>query len=222
MWLRYGHVRPRSGTGQDRLLDRFMAACEVVDRQTVRVGAPADVTFAAAREIDLEESALIRAIFKGRALILGSRPDATERPRGLLAWARSLGWGVLAEVEGREIVLGAVTRPWRANVVFRALPAGEFAAFDEPDFVKIAWTLGVEPIGPGDSLACTETRVATTGPTARRKFRWYWALFSPGILAIRHLALQRVKADAERRARRTRSPVDRFDLVSAGDLDPQC
>ena len=38
------------------------------------------------------------------------------QPRGLLAATLALGWGVLAEVADREIVVGAVTKPWEPNV----------------------------------------------------------------------------------------------------------
>ena len=86
---------------------------------------------------------------------------------------KSIGWGVLAEVPGREIVMGAVTQPWYANVVFRPVPPADFASFDEPDFVKIVWTLRADPIGPRDSVFRTETRVQTTDAAARAKFRWY-------------------------------------------------
>src|SRR5947208_6990648 len=85
---------------------------------------------------------------------------------------KALGWGVLAEVPGREIVIGAVTQPWMANVVFHALPPAEFAAFDEPEYAKIVWTLRADPIAAGESLFRTETRVNTTDPEARRKFRF--------------------------------------------------
>jgi hypothetical protein len=47
----------------------------------------------------------------------------------------------------------------------------------------------------------TETRVTTTDQTARTKFRWYWARFSPGIVLIRRGMLGLLKTDAERRAR---------------------
>ena len=50
---------------------------------------------------------------------------------------------------GREVVFGAVTQPWVTNVVFRALPPHEFAAFKEPGFVKIVWTLHAAPISAG-------------------------------------------------------------------------
>ena len=84
---------------------------------------------------------------------------------------------VLAEDPGREIVLGGVTQSWRADVVFRGLEPSAFAAFSEPGYVKVAWTLRADPIGELDSVFRTETRVTTTDPVARTKFRWYWAAF---------------------------------------------
>jgi len=109
--------------------------------------------------------------------------------------------GVLAEVPGREIVMGALTQPWLANVVFRALPPSEFKSFNEPGYVKIVWTLRADAIGAAHSIFRTETRVSTTDPVARAKFRRYWSLASPGIILIRRLTLKPLKADAERRAR---------------------
>jgi hypothetical protein len=110
---------------------------------------------------------------------------------------------VLAEVPGRELVLGAVTQPWQANVVFRALPPETFAAFNEPDYVKIAWTLRADPVDATHSTFRTETRAIATDPEAQRKFRRYWSFLSPGIIVIRWMSLGPLKADAERRAAHT-------------------
>jgi hypothetical protein len=74
---------------------------------------------------------VVQSIFKARELILGSDPDTARRPRGLLELTKSIGWGVGGGPR-REIVMGAVTQPWHANVVFRPLPPDEFAAFNEP------------------------------------------------------------------------------------------
>src|SRR5262249_23747269 len=201
-WYRYGHPSPAVGPEErDDLLDRFMPTYEVAERPDVRVAAPADVTFAAAREMDLQRSSLTRAIFKGRELLLGATPDPRPRPRGLLAEMQSLGWGVLAEAPNREIVVGAATRPWEPNVTFRALPPDRFAVFDEPDYVKIAWTLRADSIGPNESIFRTEPRVVATDSRARTRFRTYWCLLSPGIIAIRWAMLGSLKRDAERRAR---------------------
>jgi hypothetical protein len=215
-WLRYGHVREVTDGDRDPLLDAFMPAYEVVERHRIRVEAPADITFAAACGVDFQQSAVIRAIFKGREVMLGSAPDAIERPRGLLDLTKSLGWGVLAEIPGHEVVMGAVTQPWQANVVFRPVPSDKFAGFNDPDYVKIAWTLRADPLGDHQSMARTETRVMTTDPQARRKFRRYWSLVSPGIVMIRRVAMTLVRAEAERRFRATpTASPDRFDPVSA-------
>jgi hypothetical protein len=112
---------------------------------------------------------------------------------------QSLGWGVLAMVPGREVVVGAVTKPWEANVTFRALPPDQFAAFSEPGYVKIVWTLRAEPITATESLR-TETRAIATDPRARVKFR-HWSFLSRGIIVIRWTVLGPLKSEAERCAR---------------------
>jgi hypothetical protein len=201
-WIRYGHAKRSTNPDEaDPLLDRFMATYEVAERHRVRVAASAEFTFAAAAALDIQQSTVVRGIFKSPEWILGSEPDKIVRVRTLVAWAKELGWAVLAEVEGREMVFGAVTRPWEAKVIFCPVPPGEFARFHEPGYVKIAWTLRAEPAGAG-AVARTETRVSTTDPDTRQKFRRYWAFFSPGIRLIRHLALKMVKREAERAAGR--------------------
>jgi hypothetical protein len=125
-------------------------------------------------------------------------------PQPLLKQMKALGWGVLAEIPGREIVLGAVTQAWKANVAFRALPPHEFAAFHEPGYVKIAWTLRADPAGPTKSIARHETRAVATDPVAVARFRWYWSTLSPGIKVIRYVAIRLIKSEAERRALQTR------------------
>ena len=200
-WLRYGHPTLPSPDDADPLLDRFMPAYDVAERHHINIAAPSDVTFAAACEQDLMALPLARAIFKAREVLLGSERDMTGRPHGLVAFTKSIGWGVLAEIPGREIVMGAVTQPWRADVVFKSLPPREFVQFDEPDYVKIAWTLRADTSDATTSIFRTETRARATDATARFKFRRYWAFLSPGIILIRWAALKPLRMEAERRAR---------------------
>jgi hypothetical protein len=93
-----------------------------------------------------------------------------------------------------------VTRPWDANPVFRTIPPERFAEFNEPDYVKIVWTLRADPIGASTSVFRQETRAVATDAAARRKFRAYWSLLSAGIILIRRVALGLVQREAERRA----------------------
>jgi hypothetical protein len=199
---RNGHASESAGSCErDELLDRFMPRYDVVERHGIDVEAPADVTLAAAKEQDLMRVPLIRAIFRTREILMGVAGQAKEQPRGLLAMTQALGWGVLAEIPGEEIVMGAVTRPWEADVVFRALPPGEFAAFVEPGLVKIVWTLRADPVTADRSIFRTETRVMATDAAARARFRTYWSWASFGIALIRRMSLRPLKREAERRAR---------------------
>jgi hypothetical protein len=200
-WFGYGHPKPSSGQDADPLLDRLMPAYDVAERRHINVAASAEITFAVANDLDLQQAPIVRAIFRCREIILGSRPREPALPRPLLQQMKALGWGVLAEIPGREIVMSAVTQPWKANVVFRTLLPQEFAAFHDPGYVKIAWTLRADPRGPGRSVARHETRAVTTDRAAATRFRWYWSTLSPGIKVIRYVALGLVKSQAENRAR---------------------
>jgi len=200
-WWRYGRISPSTVLGRDELLDRFMPFYEVVERHYVYVRAPAAVSLSAAKEQDLFAIPLVRTIFRARAIALRAAPDDQQRPRGLLKEVQALGWRVLAEEADREVVVGAVTQPWQANVRFRSVPPGEFEAFAEPGYVKIVWTLRVHPLDARSSIFMTETRAMATDLAARARFRRYWAFASPGIALIRRLSLGPLKRDAERRAR---------------------
>lgn len=200
-WRGYGRPAPPDAAARDPVLDRFMPRYDVVERHRIRVDAPGELTFAAACEQDLTASPVVRAIFRARAIAMRADDRAVTGPRGLLAETRAMGWGMLAEIPHVEIVMGAVTRPWDPSPVFRAVAPDAFAAYDEPDAVKIVWTLRVEPDGPTRSVFYTETRAVATDAAARQKFRRYWTLASPGIWMIRRVMLGPVRADAERRAR---------------------
>jgi len=203
-WLRYGRVGAGTAPGSaDPLLDTFMPAYEIVERHQISVDASADITMAAAREQELLQLPVVRGLFKARDVLLRSTPSQRCVPPGLLAQVLALGWVVLAEVPGREVVVGAVTRPWEANVVFRGLPPREFAAFDEPGYVKIIWSLRADPVDATHSIFRTETRAAATDAAARTRFRMYWSLASPGIRLIRRLSLAPLKSAAERRHKAT-------------------
>jgi hypothetical protein len=209
-YLRFGRTPARSPDERDEYLDRFIPRYDVHERHAIVVAATPAVTLAAARTQNMFDKPLIRAIFKTRELVMGAAPDTASRPHGLLGAMLSIGWRVLYEVPDREIVVGAVTRPWQANVTFRGIGPDAFAAFNEADYVKIVWTLRADPIDDGSHcLFSTETRAVATDADAARKFRRYWALTSPGIRTIRRLGLPSLKAAAEQshRASAPSSPL---------------
>jgi len=200
-WLHYGRRKRAANRKEaDELLDRFMPEYEITERHHVSVSAPADITFSTACAMDLQDSAMVRAIFKARELLLCAQPQSGTGPRGLLAQTKAMGWTGLAQIPGREIVMGAITEPWKAIPVFRSVAPDEFASFHEPGHVKIAWTLRADSAGPAKSIFRTETRAVCTDAEARAKFRRYWAFLSPGIILIRRLSLGPLKKAAEGQA----------------------
>jgi len=197
--LRYGQEM-MAVNDDSLLLDRFIPRPEVVEHHRVRIAAPADIVMSTVRSLELLDSRMIRTIFKLRELALGGQTDERRHPAALLPQMQSIGWVVLAERAGREIVLGAVTRPWEASPVFRSVPAGEFAAFREPGYVKIAWTIRADPTGQNESTFHTETRVATTDEETRKRFQTYWSFVAPGVELIRLAMLRPLKKAAEKAA----------------------
>ena len=199
-WFTYGRPPRANAADHDELLDGFMPEYDVVERHRIEVDAPARIVLAASKEQDLFRSTIVRSIFRTRELVLGAAPETRTLPRSLFAQVQALGWGVLSDVPDREVVVGAITKPWEANVSFHALRPEEFAAFDTAGWVKIAWTLRADRIDADRSVFRTETRAVATDGLARARFRRYWALASPGIATIRHLSLRPLKNEAERRA----------------------
>ena len=184
-----------------RLIDEYLPEFDVSDYRETRVRADADRAYAALRALDINRSRIVRMLFAIRTLPARFRGEAagpSARSKPLLEQTLEIGWRILEERPGTEIVVGAVTRPWEAAVRFRGLPAREFIDFAEPGFTKIVWSNRVRAAEPGFSILSTETRVLATDPVSRRKFRRYWLAVGLGIRLIRIEALRLVKRDLER------------------------
>lgn len=180
------------------VLDRFVPSPDMGGRHEITIHAPAAIVLDVARNFDMQSVPAIRAIFWLRAKILRAKRPAARPPAGLVADMLDLGWGCLAEEPDRFFVAGGVCQPWEADVVFTPIASEQFAAYSEPDRVKIAWTLEAEPLGPELTRFATETRVAATEDRARIKFRRYWRIFGIGILLIRRILLPAIRRKAER------------------------
>jgi hypothetical protein len=199
--LQYGRVTPSRKPGGSSLLDRYIPNPEVIEHHHIAIDAPADVVVSTAKQMRLLDSPAIRAIFRLRQLAMGGEPDARPHPPWLFEQMQSIGWVVLAERAGREVVFGTATQPWQAAPVFRSIPADQFLTFSEPGFVKIVWTLRADPVDDSRSVFHTETRVCTTDAEARERFRRYWSYVAPGVELIRLAMLRPLKQDCERRMR---------------------
>jgi hypothetical protein len=183
------------------LLDPYIPLPDVRERHEITIQAPPGFVLDVARDFDMQSIAMVRAIIRLRALVLGAPASPPRRPAGLVSETLAMGWGRLADVPDRCFIAGATCRPWQANVVFTPLPPGQFATFPAPGQVKIAWTLEVEALGSRRTRFATETRAVATDEVARAKFRRYWRTFRAGIVVIRWLILPALRREAERRWR---------------------
>jgi len=180
-------------------LDDFIPRPDIRERHQIEVRAPAQLVYSVARDFDLGSLPLVRLIFWLREKFMGARPEDRDRPKGLYAQMKSLGWGILVEEPGRLLIAGSACQPWKADVVFTPIPAEEFAGYAEPDRIKIAWTIEVEPLGPDRTRCVTETRAVATDAQARARFLRYWRRIVIGVVAIRWLLLRGVRREAEER-----------------------
>lgn len=186
------------------VLDPFIPTPDRGGRHQTTIHAPAELVMEVARNLQIQSLWPIRALFAIRAKVLGGEAAPALPPVGFVRAMLELGWGRLAEEPGRYFAAGAACRPWQAEVAFTPIAAENFAAYAEPDKVKIAWTLEAEALGPALTRFATETRVAATDEAARRKFRRYWRMFGVGIVAIRWILLGAVRREAERQWRERR------------------
>ena len=197
-WFRFGRTKSSSHDEiPDLHLEQLIPVYDVVERLQVQVSAPADRTFSVACNLHLLDSSLIHTIFRIREFVLDGTVNEHREELGLVEQATAWGWNKIAEQPGREVVFGAVTQPWVANPVFQGLSSTQFRNFQKPGFVKIAWTLRVDPVSPSKTIMSTETRVLATDADARARFRRYWSFVAPGTILIRRIALRNLKRRVE-------------------------
>jgi hypothetical protein len=126
----------------------------------------------------------------------GRAPTGADLGRRVLDRFLRTGFGVLREEPPGLLVLGTMGQPWRLRGAELRAPAGpaEFAAFDEPGFVRVAMSFELS----GRTRLATETRVSPTDARAAKAFGRYWAFVRPGSDLIRLDVLRAIRRRAER------------------------
>jgi hypothetical protein len=171
-------------------LDRLIATPRLVEIDHVDLGAPPERVWEAVRHGELARSPFARALF-----VLRTLPDRYEgvpvesftlRLDELCSSPEHPGFQILAEDAPREVVVGAIGKVWHPAIQFVHVgDATAYAAFDAPDFVKVAWALRVVPEGEGGAHLDFELRVDATDEVAWRKFRRYFTVIGPASRFIR-------------------------------------
>ena len=198
---------PRAGT--DVLIDDYLPTYVVTVARHAVVEADPETTYRAAMTANLLDlGPIVRALGWLRvaptAVIERARGHRSKPTPDRITFAdigESDEWVRLAKEPGEEFVFGAVGKFWQPAIEWRAVDPDEFADFDEPGYEKISAALSVRPYGDGRTLLSYEARTATTDADSKRRFKRYWRLVSPFAGYLMGKALERIAADAERRAR---------------------
>ena len=174
-------------------MDRFLSDWRLRQVDRIFVAAPPGEAWKAARNLDFYQLSFVRFLFWLRTL-----PDRLRGKGGGLPprmtiddifRAKEPGFRRLEEQKGREVVLGAIGKVWKLNIPFREVAAKDWAAFSEPGYCKVAWSLSVDGL-PGDGSAIrVDVRVTATDEAAWRRFRFYWLLIGPFSHGIRKVVL---------------------------------
>jgi|GEM_PF-315996 len=189
------------------ILDRYLPAFDVRERHTRLLHADLGAVRAAVTHTDLTTIPAVRALLVLRALPgrvrvrvrLGGDAEPVPPPFTLADMPRA-GWTPLAEGLD-EVAFGTLTHPWRiGDEAPLTVDRESFAAFSTPGYAKVAFSIRADPYGPCRTEVTTETRVATTDPSSRRRFAAYWVVVGPLSALIRRLALRRIATQVEHRS----------------------
>jgi hypothetical protein len=172
-------------------IDDVLPAWDWRSAHATRVAAPCERAAAAAREFTGRDLPVTGALMRMRTL---GRRTFDDRPT-VETFAR-IGLVLLAD-EPDGVVVGGVLSPWRVRGGHRAIAsADELRAFAEPGWVRVATAFTVASQGAVCRVG-TETRIAATDDTARRRFGRYWRLIGPFSSITRREMLAAIRRRAE-------------------------
>jgi hypothetical protein len=185
------------------MLDQYVDASDAALAAHAIVSAPAEVTFEAARTLDLLEvtTPLLAASFwvRGLPAKVLHRPEPPPPDKLTLEGDLGLpGWMLLGQNPGREIVFGAIGVFWTPTIRWNLdVTASGFAAFDEPGWGKIACNYSTFPYGAHRTLLTYECRTLTTDAESGRLFLRYWWLIRPFVQHIMNATVRTIATHAE-------------------------
>jgi hypothetical protein len=158
------------------LIDQIMPTYDRREVHRRAVDAPPAAVWDAVHGLSSEDLRVMRILMGLRTL--GRRRD---EGRPVLDGFKRMGFDLVAEEPGQELVVAGIGRFWELSGGLRRVEGREhFTRFDEPGYAKVAFNFRLE----ADELS-TETRIAGTDARARRRFGLYWLMVRPGSGLIR-------------------------------------
>jgi hypothetical protein len=182
-------------------LDRLIPAPRLVEIDHVDVAVDPARAWERVRHGEFATSPLVRALFALRELpdrLAGRHPGTRLRLDDLVSTPRYPGFHVFVDEPPVEVAVGAIGKVWKPEIPFVHVDgAAAFAAFAEPDYVRVAWAVRVERRSHDVTRIELEVRVDATDEAAWRKFRTYFLVVGPASRFIRRTELAAIAHDVE-------------------------
>jgi len=176
-------------------LDDLISAPHLTELDQVEVAASAQLVWQKLRHAALAQAWPTRALFALRNLLAPRAAGASPAIRidELHSSPLHPGFQILVDRPPHEVAVGAIGKVWRLRIPFIHVPsARDYAWFDDPDFVKVAWAIRVTPLGPQQCRVTVEVRVRATDQRSWRKFRRYFRVVGPFSRYIRRSLLKTI------------------------------
>jgi hypothetical protein len=176
-------------------LDKLLPGAPLCELSHVDVAASCDEAWKMVRHGGMAQSPLSRALFAVRTLperLAGRKPESLNRLDDLVSTPAKPGFQILIDDPPCEIAVGAIGKVWHLRIPFlHVVDAAEFARFDTPGWIKVAWALRVVPRGASESRIEFEVRVSATDDESWRRFERYFRVIGIGSHWIRRSLLHR-------------------------------
>jgi hypothetical protein len=175
------------------MLESLLPFPRKVEANRIDLGAPPAVVWKHIRHGDLGESPFARALFAVRTLPsrLGGASVAPVRLRidDLQSTFAHPGFQILGDVP-YELTVGAIGKVWQLHIPFVHVDGPDaYASFAEPGWIKVAWTIRLEPLGAASTRLTFDLRVDATDEDSWTRFKRYWLVIGPGSHFVRHALL---------------------------------
>lgn len=181
-----------------RAIQTFLPHPRHEEVQRIFVNADPLTAWQAARHFDGAKIPWVRLFFDVRDipdLIRGKKPDANDRRIGVDQVAENgIGFKILHETEGKEVVVGAIGQFWHLNIPFADVKPEGFEKFNENGWGKLAWAIAVDPYRDGSTISFELRTSATDDASWERLNRYYHIIGIPSQL-IRHSVLSHLQAE---------------------------
>ncbi len=170
------------------LIDEILPKYDKREYHEIEIKGNLNEVYQAVRFLDFSDSLIIRRLFRLRGL------PATMKGLGDLL---RVGFVLVDELPGEELVLGFVGKFWTPTAEILRLSPSQYLDFNLTGYAKGAWNFAVSETSRGLLRLSTETRIMCTDDRSRKRFLLYWRIIGRLSALTRTEMLRGVKRKIE-------------------------